>query len=36
MGNSDDAHDPSVGAERRHLPSFAEEEVIRAQQDAAP
>ena len=28
--STDDAHDPSVGVRRRHLPSFAGEEVIRS------
>ena len=28
MGNVSYAHDPSVGVRRRHLPSFAGEEMI--------
>ena len=28
MSTINDAHDPSVGVRRRHLPSFAGEEVI--------
>jgi hypothetical protein len=28
MGTIDEAHDPSVGVRRRHLPSFAGEEAF--------